>query len=334
MPDAPVLGISRWFPDLLRALDHEPQVLVTVVMAKGSVPRDPGARMWVGPTQVIDTIGGGNLEWQAIARARQWLATHSASRPDEDPERLRGREAVCVSGQREVVRYPLGPRLGQCCGGAVWLMFEWLDAQDKPWCQALYQALGSDAHVRRVFDFSFGTLQLSVNSQDAYVPYAPGCSRFHDTVHTAPNTVVVCGAGHVGQAIVRLLGDLPFKVIWLDPREDEFPNAVPLNVQRLVGDAHDVAGLPDDAFWLVLTHNHALDLQLIEAVLQHRRTRFLGMIGSETKLASFRSRLSRQFSPQEIARLQCPIGSLSLRSKEPAVIAISVVAQLLQLSAA
>lgn len=334
MPDAPVLGISRWFPDLLQALDHGPQVLVTVVMAKGSVPRDPGARMWVGPTQVTDTIGGGNLEWQAIARARQWLATRSTAGPVEDPERLRGREAVCVSGRREVVRYPLGPRLGQCCGGAVWLMFEWLDAQDKPWCEELHKAFGNDAQIRRRFDFSAGVLQLTVNSQDVFAPYAPGKSRFYDTVHTAANTVVVCGAGHVGQAIVRLLGDLPFNVIWLDPREGEFPDVIPLNVHRLVGDAHDVANLPDDAFWLVLTHNHALDLQLIEAVLQHRRTRFLGMIGSQTKLASFRTRLSRQFSSQEVARLHCPIGGLAVRSKEPAVIAISVVAQLLELSAA
>lgn len=339
MPDSGATVLRRWFPAFLQALAHQPQVLVTVVHARGSVPRDTGARMWVGNDQVTDTIGGGNLEWQAIDRARQWLR-HGGSAHALDsvyPDRTRDRQAVCASGRREVVRYPLGPRLGQCCGGAVWLMFEWLDAADQAWCQSLYQALQANQAVARTLDFSSGTLQLCFDvphpSVDTAPAYQPGALRFTDVFQHEQAVVVVCGACHVGQAIVRLLGDLPFRVIWLDPREQGFPASLPDNVQCVAGDADDVIDLPDDAFWLVLTHNHALDLQLIEAVLQHRRTRFLGMIGSQTKLASFRSRLARRFPPEQLERIQCPIGCLPVRSKEPAIIAVSVAAQLLALTA-
>ena len=339
MPDSGATVLRRWFPRLLQALAQQPQVLVTVVHARGSVPRDAGARMWVGADQVTDTIGGGNLEWQAIDRARQWLR-HGGSATSLDAvyaDRTRDRQALCASGRREIVRYPLGPRLGQCCGGAVWLMFEWLDAADLFWCEPVGRALLANGAVSRVLDLSAGTVRLPTpganRDGDPYTVYQPGRLVFVDVLQHGQPTVVVCGAGHVGQAVVRLLGDLPFRVIWLDPREQGFPALLPDNVQCVTGDADDVIDLPDDAYWLVLTHNHALDQQLIEAVLQHRRTRFLGMIGSRTKLASFRSRLARRFPPEQIERLQCPIGSLPVRSKEPAIIAVSVVAQLLTLTA-
>jgi xanthine dehydrogenase accessory factor len=337
---------QRWFASLLQALNQgQPQVLVSIVHARGSVPRDTGARMWVNLDHVVDTIGGGNLEWQAVQRARQWLQLGGslAQMDITCPDRARGREALCVSGRREVVRFPLGPRLGQCCGGAVWLMFEWLDQRDIVWCHDLVQAMQQNRAVSRRLDFSSGAVCVDIDVvgpgsrpdadastghgalPDLSLPGQPLVDHFYQP----EPVVVVCGAGHVGQAIVRLLADLPFQVVWLDPRPEAFPADLPANVRCLAGDADDVIDLPDDAFWLILTHNHALDLELIEAVLRYRTTRFLGMIGSDTKLARFRSRLGRHFSAQHIERLQCPIGHLPNRSKLPAAIAVSVVAQLM-----
>jgi xanthine dehydrogenase accessory factor len=332
---APFLPVVRhWFPELAAALrESRPQILVTVVRVQGSVPRETGARMWVNARQCIDTIGGGNLEWQALERARQWLRQGlSLKQADSrDPERVRGRQLVCASGRREIVRFPLGPRLGQCCGGAVWLMFEWLDSADALWCDHMAQSIrGNQAAVRQL-DFTTGSVHCVQPGEYADQAFDGQGACFSDILYSPEPVVVVCGAGHVGQAVVRLLAELPFRVIWLDPREDHFDRAPPVGVQCVVGDADDVIDLPDDAFWLILTHNHALDLRLIEAVLQHRITRFLGMIGSQTKLARFRSRLALRFDASEINRLQCPIGQLPVRSKLPSVIAVSVVAQLLAL---
>lgn len=315
--------LQRWFPQLVQAVRQgHPQLLVTVVHAQGSVPRDPGARMWVSLDHVVDTIGGGRLEWVAIERARHWLALGKVE-PHIDPsaagtaEALRGRVAGDPQGRCEIVRYPLGPRLGQCCGGVVYLLFEWLTPKDLSWLEPAARALAAGEHWQR---------RLPLHTVPQGIPATDVLCREHPTV-------VVCGAGHVGRAIVQLLGNLPFRVVWLDPR-NEWPDSLPHNVTCLHGDATDVADCPDHAYWLVLTHNHALDLALVDAVLQHRQFRFLGMIGSDTKAARFRSQLARHHSVEQINQLHCPLGRLPTRSKLPEVIALSVVAQLLAVSGA
>ena len=142
----------------------------------------------------------------------------------------------------------------------------------------------------------------------------------------------VCGAGHVGQAIVNLLGTLPVQVIWLDPRDGVWPETLPSNVRCLQGDEADVVDCPDNACWLVLSHSHALDLAIVQAVMAHKPFRFLGLIGSETKKARFESRLRDRFPASLVQRLTCPIGLVQTSSKLPEVIAVSVVAQLLALA--
>src|SRR5690606_4084285 len=129
--------------------------------------------------------------------------------------------------------------------------------------------------------------------------------------------------GHVGKAIVRVLAELPVRVAWLDPREDEWPAHLPDNVRCLNGDADDVPDFPDGACWLVLTHSHALDLEIVERVLQHKSFRFLGLIGSDTKRAKFRARLLRKFPSRLVDRVVCPIGIVETSSKLPGVIAVS-----------
>lgn len=319
---------QEWLAELAtRLAADQPQVLVTVGRTQGSTPRDTGARMWVGTDFIVDTIGGGHLEWKAIACARDMLA-----------------QAV---PQRKVQRYPLGPGLGQCCGGMVWLTFEYLDSQDAFWCMQIVDALSSDKSVKRIVDLTPASdtnlsvvartcadvtlYPLSANEGGLTTRLDIEQGRLID-VWSAPTTnIVVCGAGHVGHAVVRLLADLPVRVVWMDSRDDCWPARVPVNVQILQGDQDDVPDMPEQAYWLVLTHNHALDLAIIDNVFRHKSFAFMGLIGSKTKQARFASRLRQRHDSQIVERLCCPIGIVATSSKQPAVIAVSVVSQLLGL---
>jgi xanthine dehydrogenase accessory factor len=144
--------------------------------------------------------------------------------------------------------------------------------------------------------------------------------------------VVLFGAGHVGTEVARILGRLPCSVTWADSRPDAFPREVDRNIR--VNIEEDARWVVDDAppgsFYLVMTHSHALDLEIVERVLRRGDFGFLGLIGSATKAGKFRLRLKRKNLPVE--RLVCPVGSFKA-GKHPAEVAVSAVAQLLELSA-
>lgn len=324
---------GRWVGAALRCLNSGGSlVLITIVRALGSTPRDAGTRMWVDAQGSHATIGGGHLELQAIDNARSMLADTDAP-------------------AAQIRHYALGPSLGQCCGGAVWLAFERLDAGDLSWCEAYQALLDSGASIRRTrhfpkldapLDAGHGSAakpepEVALEPLDPLVVTQPDAiwedshSLLVDMTPGAAPLVVVCGAGHVGKAIVRVLAELPVSVVWLDPREDEWPAYLPDNVLCVNGDADDVPDVPDDAYWLVLTHSHALDLDIIEQVMRHKSFRYLGLIGSKTKAAKFRSRLLRKFPAAMVDRVVCPIGIVETSSKLPGVIAVSVAAQLVGL---
>jgi xanthine dehydrogenase accessory factor len=143
------------------------------------------------------------------------------------------------------------------------------------------------------------------------------------------------GAGHVGRAIVRLLSAIPCQVQWIDERESEFPVDAPLpaHIERVcvepVEAEVDVA--TPGAFYLVLTHRHDLDMRIAEAILRRGDFGYLGLIGSQTKRARFLHRYEqRGIAAESLARMTCPIGVPGITGKEPDVIAVAVVAQLLQ----
>jgi xanthine dehydrogenase accessory factor len=146
------------------------------------------------------------------------------------------------------------------------------------------------------------------------------------------------GAGHVGRAVARLLAGLPCVVQWVDEREAEFPDEVfPPHIRRVCVEPvqAEVAAAPTGAFHLVLTHSHALDLAITQAILQRGDFAFFGLIGSHTKRARFEARLrERGVDEARLARMVCPIGLPGIAGKEPEVIAVSAVAQLLQHAAA
>ena len=234
----------------------------------------------VGAGGILGTIGGGQLEYQAIDEARRLLC-EKASRINTQPD---------VGGL--VARYPLGPSLGQCCGGEVHLQFELVSQADGP---ALSQRL---------------------------------------TPTLAP--LALFGGGHVGKALVHVLGTLPLAVTWIDSREEVFPSAVPDNVTCEHSDpVHAaVAQLAPQSQVVIMSFSHAEDLDVVAACLKRQRLQgdlpFVGLIGSQTKWATFRHRLTAQgFTDAELAQVRCPIGMPGITSKEPEVIAVSVSAQLL-----
>lgn len=150
-------------------------------------------------------------------------------------------------------------------------------------------------------------------------------------------TLQLYGAGHVGRAIVQLLATLPCAVQWIDQREAEFPpDALPAHIQPLCVDAveAEVTQAPPGAFYLVLTHSHALDLMITEAILRHGDFAYLGLIGSATKRARFLRQLAqRGINASTLDRITCPIGVPGIPGKAPEQIAVAVVAQLLQRAA-
>jgi xanthine dehydrogenase accessory factor len=139
--------------------------------------------------------------------------------------------------------------------------------------------------------------------------------------------VVLFGAGHVGKEVARILERLPCRLTWVDPRPEVFPASVNAKVVIEEEPAWMVDEAPAGAYYLVMTHSHALDLEIVERALKRNDFAFLGLIGSETKAAKFRLRLRQKNIPAE--RLVCPIG-LVKAGKHPAEVAVSAVAQLLE----
>jgi xanthine dehydrogenase accessory factor len=140
------------------------------------------------------------------------------------------------------------------------------------------------------------------------------------------------GAGHVARALVLALAPLPFRIRWIDERPEAFPTVMPGNVDpvRTRDSAAEIAAAPSGAFILVMTHSHALDLDIVAAALASSRLPYIGLIGSATKRARFERRLrALGMEDARIRDLVCPIGVTGIDGKEPAVIAASVAAQLL-----
>lgn len=343
-------------------LEHD-AVLVTVASTSGSVPRDAGAKMLVTRTAQFDTIGGGHLELKAADIARTLLARPSAG----GGETTHAAHAAHQSPFAPVLqRMALGPSLGQCCGGVVHLLFEVITPARRAHLRRLQQralarldswrvvALDS-ACAGWVLDADGGTLpapDLSpdlaadlqkpatlpaslpppANASCQIVQDASGQRYLLDPCPAWRARLFLFGAGHVASHLVHALAHLPCFVTWVDERADLFPPQISANVQIEVSDLATslIRQAPSGCAFLVMTHSHTLDQDLVEAVLQ-RDSLWLGLIGSHSKRAQFESRLrQRGIDQQRLAHMVSPIGVPGITSKLPAVIAASVCAQLLQ----
>ena len=160
-----------------------------------------------------------------------------------------------------------------------------------------------------------------------------GDSCFFDPVSPPDFNIVLFGAGHVGRALVNVLANIPCRVTWVDGRDDAFPPEVPANVEVVATDAPEteIASAPAGSYFLVMTHDHALDAQLSEQILRRGNCAYFGLIGSLSKRRQFERRLeARGVAVESIATMTCPIGNRGISGKEPGVIAIAIAAQLLE----
>jgi xanthine dehydrogenase accessory protein XdhC len=250
--------------------DGTPTVLVTVAEAKGSTPREEGAAMLVTDERSHGTVGGGRLEWECLAEARKLLA----------------------GGQAETwVDIPLGPAVGQCCGGHVRIRLRRASVRELAEIEAAEAAaravlpavlLFGAGHVGRALALALAPLPLRLRWIDARAGEFP--------VEAPPGVEVV-------------VTDRPLA---------EIERAAP-------GSA---------AF--VLTHSHSLDFTLCSAVLERGDFAYLGLIGSATKRAKFeRGFRELGIASERIAAMACPIGGSTLRDKRPPVIAALAAAELL-----
>jgi xanthine dehydrogenase accessory factor len=338
-----------WLDALAATLAREREaVLVVVASAKGSTPRETGAAMVVSRDACAGSIGGGHLEFEATRIARATLA---------DP----------AQAGTWLVRFPLAARLGQCCGGVASLAFSRLDGDANAWLDpaiACARAGLPFAIVTRVGVAPASERRLVVTRDDvrgslgnvALDSGAIGLARARLAAASTGAAIVrfagdddaplliqvercdafpvlLFGNGHVGRALVRVLGVVPAQVRWIDARAGDFAQSVPGNVEVVVTDApeDELADAPHGAFVVVTTHSHALDFALIEAALARDDWRYLGLIGSKSKRAQFERRLAaRGFGDNAFARIRCPIGTeIAIHAKHPGAIAIAIAAELL-----
>ncbi len=231
-------------------------VLLTLMGARGSTPRNSGTKMVVSGDSSYGTIGGGHLEFKAIKMARELIGKGEA--------------------QQHIEHFPLGASLGQCCGGSTSVLFE-----------------------------SFPATDLNI---------------------------VLFGAGHVGKSLIKILGDLPCKVHWVDNRLEQFPEHIPTNVHKILSDspADEVAAMPSNSWYVVMTHNHPLDFEITDRVLRRSDAAYLGLIGSETKWRRFKMRFEHKgHSEDYFAPVRCPVGLSEVPGKLPMEVAVSISAEII-----
>jgi xanthine dehydrogenase accessory factor len=293
--------------------------LVEVAGTKGSTPREKGAFMLVSQTAILGTIGGGQLEYMAIDKARQMLFSPlegemAAKRPEGVlsggttrasstaattppggfaatlPSRGRGArievDEVCAT-----LDVPLGPEIGQCCGGRVEVLIRLVDA-------ALEAELIRTAEV-----------------EEADLPH-----------------VYIFGGGHVGQALASTIALLPVHGVVIETRAEALEGMPETVETRLTAMPEAmVRDAPAGTAFAILTHDHALDFLIVAEALKRADTAYVGMIGSKTKKATFKNWFlkSADGTEAEFARLVSPIGGDAVKDKRPPVIAALAAAEIM-----
>jgi xanthine dehydrogenase accessory factor len=244
--------------------------LVEVTRARGSTPREEGAWMLVSPNATFETIGGGTLEFMAIDRAREALSG-----------------AVVVDS----LDVPLGPEIGQCCGGRV------------------------ELSIRLADDTARQALLDKARAAEATMPH-----------------IYLLGGGHVGHALAQAFALLPVRVAVIDTRAEaleDMPDAVET---RFVAVPEEVVReAPAGSAFVVLTHDHSLDFLIVAEALKRNDAAYVGMIGSATKKATFRSWYLKEAggTQGDFEGLVSPMGGAAVNDKRPAVIAALAAAEIM-----
>ncbi|MEH6570179.1 MAG: xanthine dehydrogenase accessory protein XdhC [Halioglobus sp.] len=251
---------TNWVDAITQLDEHRHDyVLITLLGSHGSTPRSNGTKMVVSAIETFGTIGGGHLEFKAMEIAAELLSK--------------------TENQQRIEYFPLGPGLGQCCGGTTTVLFESFKA-----C-----------------DFN----------------------------------IMLFGAGHVGAALTGILQQLPCKISWVDNREALHPQTLPGNINPILSEqpADEVADMPAGSYFLIMTHNHQLDFEILEAVLKRGDAKYVGLIGSDTKWRRFKMRMEHKGHCKEFyEQVHCPVGLEAVPGKRPIEVAVSVAGELIAIN--
>lgn len=329
--------MNEWIDELsdLCAAD-EPAVLVTVAGIRGSTPREIGAKMIVTQTETIGTIGGGQLEYQCSRIA----------------------VGLFDAAEMSLRSFPLGASMGQCCGGVVEILFEPFSGGLPAWLRDLKTLHGQRepavlaTRISQTAATKFVVTSDGVFGSESEAAPAGMIARardilghrrnaerhvqeFYEPIVAPDLNIAVFGAGHVGVAVVTTLAGLDCNIRWVDSRRNIFRH-VPANVRAVESDspALEVAAMPPGSFYLVMTHNHAVDFEICDRILRRGDARYCGLIGSRSKRRTFEKRFRKLgMSDEQLAELVCPIGIAGVSGKKPAEIAVATAAEILQVYA-
>ena len=256
----------------INKLDKE-VILITIIEAKGSVPRNKNVKMVVSTDEQYGTIGGGELEYRTINEAVNLLKNSSQN--------------------SIILDYPLGPSLGQCCGGFIKIKLD---------------------------KFKNGQDLLIENNLKEYI------SKNYKNLY-------LFGAGHIAQSLSIKLDGTGFNVFIIDSREDFLSKIKSNYITKILAKNPEIIvnNAPAKTFYLIMTHSHQVDLSICSSLLKKNDFSFIGLIGSKTKKNRFYKRLREMGHKEEIInKIEIPIGLKSIQGKEPDIIAISIIARLLE----
>ncbi len=244
-------------------------IFCELASVRGSSPREQGTFMLVGRSNIFGTIGGGALEYLVIEHARRLIA----------------------DGQAEAVMdVPLGPEIGQCCGGRVEVALHYADARRREDLTALVAA--EDDALPHVYVFGAGNVGRALAHILSILPVRL------EVVDTRREELALLPHGIVSRAVAM-------------------PEAV-------------VRSAPEGSSFVILTHDHALDFLLGQEALARSDAPYIGMVGSRTKRARFASWFAAEGGdPEALERLICPIGQQGLGDKRPEVIAAIAAAEIM-----
>ena len=243
-----------------------------LIFTEGSVPRNKDTFMFISNSKIFGTIGGGQLEHLIINKARNILKNNKKNYSTK-------------------VNIPLGPAIGQCCGG--YAQIELIKFED-----------GKDAY----------------NSEKKIY-------------NQSRNDLYIFGAGHIGQEVSKRSIDLDFNVNLIDSRKEYLNTPKEKDIVKIYAKYPWmlIKNLPENAYYVILTHSHDFDFKIINELLNFNTFIFIGLIGSKTKRRRFDKRfLHLGHDRLLINKIECPVGLSTITSKKPGEIAISIIGRLLE----
>lgn len=318
-----------WVRNIIDTVEREGACArVVIVATEGPTPRAVGASMLIWMQGQSGKIGRGPIEVKASEHARTMLADFDQANSKKP------------AWPRSSLSLPTGNVLGESTGGRVHLLIELFGRAE---AEALKQLAAQSPHYLFSRPLVAG-LAPNLIEQKPGGPTHLGAGKLLSLQHAHDGPFLierlaplkpafhVYGSGLVARALVKCLVDLPFDVRWLDRYPGHFPRDIPAGATHVVHDDLAAAAqcAPSQSLHAVMTADHDLDMAICKTLLEADDFQYLGVIGSPLKRERIDAKLlAAGISPQISARLSCPIGLSGIRSKDPAVIAVSIAAQAL-----